>query len=376
MEALSGTTVQKRNLASAHDTRLLQQLLDSGQSTLDAEDAGTAFRFLTAFLAFKEGEWILTGNERMQQRPIGGLVNALRSLGAQIGYLKREHFPPLKIIGGKLTGNRVNVSAGISSQFVSALLMIAPLMPNGLTIELEGKIVSEPYISMTLSLMRYFGVRYDQRDHTIHVPPQSYQPRDIFIESDWSAASYYYEMAALADEATIDLKGLLRDSFQGDAVLSSLMKSFGVHTGFAHESVTLSKSAGNSSHRQFDLSAYPDLAPALFATAGGLSKTVSFFGLEHLAYKESHRENALRNELAKCGISVVNDDEVITLSGKFSASAPHFMTYNDHRMAMALAPLALVSGEVLIEDPMVVNKSYPNYWNDLRSVGFEIEEVG
>ncbi|MBX7141272.1 MAG: 3-phosphoshikimate 1-carboxyvinyltransferase [Chitinophagales bacterium] len=376
IEALSGASIAKPNLATAHDTQLLQALLQSDSTTLDAEDAGTAFRFLTAFLAFKEGEWILTGNDRMQQRPIGGLVHALRSLGADITYLRKENFPPLKIGGGKLSGNHVKVSAGISSQFVSALLMIAPLMPHGLTIELEGKVVSEPYISMTLSLMQYFGVRYDQRDHTIHVPPQTYQPKDIFIESDWSAASYYYEMAALADEANIELKGLLEDSFQGDSVLASLMNSFGVETKFQNEVLTLSKTQSNSSYpHHYDLSAYPDLAPALFAAAAGLSRTVSFFGLEHLAYKESHRENALRTELAKCGISVNNDEGVITLLGKFSVAAPQFKTYNDHRMAMALAPLALVCGEVLIEDPLVVNKSYPDYWKDLMSIGFGIGEV-
>jgi len=376
IEALSNSTIEKRNLAEAHDTKLLHQLLHSNQTVLDAEDAGTAFRFLTGYLAFKEGEWALTGNERMQQRPIGGLVNALRNLGAEISYLKKENFPPLKISGGKLTGDQVLVSAGISSQFVSALLMIAPLMKNGLTIELEGKIVSEPYISMTLSLMNYFGVKHEHHENKIHVPAQSYQPKNIFIESDWSAASYYYEMAALADEVDIELKGLLQNSFQGDAVLSSLMKSFGIITQFQSEALTISKMKTNVvPQNHFDLSSYPDLAPALFVTAGGLSKQTSFSGLEHLAYKESHRENALRTELGKCGIEVTNEGGVISVSGKFAAHKPRFKTYNDHRMAMALAPLALICDEVLIEDPLVVNKSYPNYWNDLKMLGFKIEEI-
>ncbi|MFI5134312.1 MAG: 3-phosphoshikimate 1-carboxyvinyltransferase [Chitinophagales bacterium] len=374
IEALSNASIEKRNLADAHDTKLLQQLLHSDQSTLDAEDAGTTFRFLTAYLAFRKGEWILTGSERMQQRPIGGLVNALRFLGAEISYLKKENFPPLKIIGGKLSGDHVKISAGISSQFVSALLMIAPLLQYGLTIELEGKIVSEPYISMTLSLMNYFGVNHEHHGNMIRVSPQRYKPKDIFIESDWSAASYYYEMATFADEVNLELNGLLQDSFQGDAILVSLMKSFGVATEFHHESLTLSKKQINSSsENHFDLSNYPDLAPALFAVAAGMSAPISFSGLEHLAYKESHREHALQTELGKCGIEVVNKNGAITVSGKFSATSPQFKTYNDHRLAMAFAPLALVCNEVLIEDPMVVNKSYPKYWDDLRSIGFEIE---
>jgi len=376
IEALCESPIKKRNIANARDTALLQELLQFTTETYDAQDAGTTFRFLTAYLALKEGSWTLTGNERMQQRPIGGLVNALRTLGVEISYLGKENFPPLKIIGGKLKGDHVKISAGISSQFVSAMLLIAPMMRNGLTIELEGKVVSEPYISMTLSLMKYFGVSHEQRDHTIIVSPQQYQPRDVFIESDWSAASYYYEMVAFADEANLELNGLLRNSFQGDAVIASLMESFGVQTKFEEEKIILTKSTSpkqSSSH--FELIDYPDLAPAIFVTAGGLSKKASFSGLEHLAYKESHREVALGVELAKCGISVINEKEIITVSGNFNASHLQFSTYHDHRMAMTFAPLAMLSDYVTIEDPDVVNKSYPKYWDDLKSLGFEIETV-
>jgi len=376
IEALSGSHFQKRNLADARDTLLLQQLLQSNQATLDAQDAGTTFRFLTAYLSLKAGAWTLTGNERMQQRPIGGLVNALRRLGAEISYLNKENFPPLKITGGKLNGSHVKISAGISSQFVSALLMIAPMLKNGLTIELEGKIVSEPYISMTLSLMKEFGVKHEYRENMIHVPSQSYRPKDIFIESDWSAASYYYEMAAFAKEINLELNGLLENSFQGDAVMASLMNSLGVATSFAKEKIILTQSSSSLlSPLRFSLSDYPDLAPALFVTAAGLSKEITFSGLEHLAYKESHREEALRKELAKVGVDVSNKNGIITVKGNFQSTDLPFSTYHDHRMAMALAPLALIGEEVLIEDPMVVNKSYPKYWDDLQSLGFEIEEA-
>ena len=375
IEALCESPITKRNLANARDTALLQELLQFPAEEYDAQDAGTTFRFLTAYLALKEGEWTLTGNDRMQQRPIGGLVNALKSLGAEISYLNKENFPPLKITGGKLKGDYVKISAGISSQFVSALLLIAPMMKNGLTIELVGKVVSEPYIAMTLALMNYFGVSHEQRDHSIIIPPQPYQPKDIFIESDWSAASYYYEMIAFAEEARLELKGLLENSFQGDAVIASLMESLGVKTEFEEEKIILTRSSSTQSATHFQLTDYPDLAPAMFVTAAGLSKTISFSGLEHLAYKESHREEALRTELAKCGTSVKNENGIITVSGDFIANRPQFSTYHDHRMAMSFAPLSMLSDEVLIEDPEVVNKSYPKFWDDLKSIGFEIEIV-
>ena len=227
MEALMGKTVQKQNLSDSNDTNLLTSLLSATGNEFDAHDAGTAFRFLTAYLAIKEGTWILTGSERMKQRPIGDLVDPLRLLGARIEYLGREGFPPLKITGCSMTGGHVKVQAGISSQFASALLMIAPGMRDGLTLELTGEVVSEPYIDMTLSLMKHFGVQHTRSAASIHIAPQSYQPKDIFIESDWSAASYYYEMAAFSDELDLTLAGLLQHSFQGDAKIASFMESFG-----------------------------------------------------------------------------------------------------------------------------------------------------
>jgi len=385
IEALSNSSFGKKNIANAKDTVLLQQLLreesfrlSSSQNIFDAQDAGTTFRFLTAYLAFKEGEWFITGSERMRQRPISDLVTALKQLGAEISFPERENFPPLKITGGKLHGDFVRVNANISSQFVSALLMIAPCLPNGLTIELAGNVVSEPYIEMTLTLMKYFGVNHTRSVNSIHVDHQQYQPKDVFIESDWSAASYYYEMATFADEVDFELNGLLRNSFQGDSVIAQFMKSFGVETEFipdgSGETIHLKKTHSHPpSH--LHLQQFPDLAPALFVTAAGLSQKISFSGLEHLAYKESNREEAMRNELAKCGISITNANGNISVEGNFSAKHPRFSTYGDHRMAMAFAPLAILCDKVEIEDPMVVNKSYPKFWDDLKAIGFEIEII-
>ncbi|MBP9882309.1 MAG: hypothetical protein KBF32_02825 [Chitinophagales bacterium] len=374
MEALMGKTVQKQNLSDSNDTNLLTSLLSATGNEFDAHDAGTAFRFLTAYLAIKEGTWILTGSERMKQRPIGDLVDPLRLLGARIEYLGREGFPPLKITGSSMTGGHVKVQAGISSQFASALLMIAPGMRDGLTLELTGEVVSEPYIDMTLSLMKHFGVQHTRSAASIHIAPQSYQPKDIFIESDWSAASYYYEMAAFSDELDLTLAGLLQHSFQGDAKIASFMESFGVATSYSGQEIKLSKITPSAALR-FHLKDQPDLAPAMFVTSGGLSVPARFTGLEHLQYKESDREAALRSELLKCGITIGREGEAITIDGQFRPVSTSFSTYLDHRMAMAFAPLAILCGSVNIENPAVVKKSYPKYWDDIKSLGFAISEI-
>lgn len=374
MEAMMNEQIAKRNLSDANDTRVMTDLLSSTSGTLDAHDAGTAFRFMTAYLAMKEGSWILTGSERMKQRPIGDLVDPLRELGAQIEYLGHQHFPPLKITGSQLVGGRIAVHAGISSQFASALLMIAPYMKNGLTIELTGEAVSQPYIAMTLSLMEYFDVRHERSGNTIQVPPQAYRPKSIFIESDWSSASYFYEMAAFSETLELTLSGLLENSFQGDAQVAAFMKSFGVQTTYSGNEVHLTKITEKTSNGAFKLKDQPDLAPALFATCGALNRKTKFTGLEHLQYKESNREDVLRNELAKCGISIVNEKGSIMVDGAFHPPAAILNTHLDHRMAMAFAPLAMLCGEVSIDDPMVVGKSYPKYWEHLQSLGFQVSE--
>ncbi|MBK9732660.1 MAG: 3-phosphoshikimate 1-carboxyvinyltransferase [Chitinophagaceae bacterium] len=371
IEALMEQSIVKKNISDSNDTKVMTSLLNSSGTDYDAHDAGTVFRFMTAFLALKKGSWILTGSERMKERPVGDLVDPLRELGAQIEYLGHENFPPLKITGRKIKGGTIKVHSGISSQFASALLMIAPCMQNGLTLELTGNIVSQPYIDMTLSLMEYFGVQHERKANVIQVPSQSYQPKNIFIESDWSAASYYYEMAAFSDELDLTLSGLLENSFQGDAKIAVFMENFGIKTSYAGQHINLTKTAG-SGNFNFHLNDQPDLAPAMFVVCGGLSQPASFTGLEHLQYKESDREDALRNELKKCGISIRKSGDAITVAGKFIADDVMFNTYEDHRMAMSFAPLAMLSGNVLIDNPMVVKKSYPKYWDDLKLLGFEI----
>lgn len=380
IEALCSSSFNKKNLASANDTVLLERLLSSSENIFDAQDAGTTFRFLTAYLALKKGEWILTGSERMKQRPVGDLVNALRHLGAEISYSEKENFPPLKITGGKITGDYVRVNANISSQFISALLMIAPCLKKGLTIALEGDVVSESYIEMTLQVMKYFGIHYSQNGNAISIESQEYKPQDIFIESDWSAASYYYEMAAFADAVDIKLHGLMENSFQGDQAIAGFMKDLGVETIYDEHKIIISKIKPPVRNKlilpdfPLSLTSFPDLAPALFVTAAGRSAKISFSGLEHLKYKESNREEALRSELGKCGIRLLKTNGIISVSGSFSATHPRFSTYQDHRIAMSLAPLAMLCDAVDIEDPLVVNKSYPAFWNDLKTIGFEVNQ--
>lgn len=371
IEALMQQSIRKSNISDSNDTKVMTALLASNGSTLDAHDAGTVFRFMTAFLALKEGVWILTGSERMKHRPIGDLVDPLRELGAQIEYLGMQNFPPLKITGRKIKGGSIKVLSGISSQFASALLMIAPCMQNGLTIELSGEIVSEPYIDMTLSLMQYFGVPHMRNGNVIRVDPQQYQPKDIFVESDWSAASYYYEMAAFSDETEITLSGLLQHSFQGDAKIATFMENFGIKTTYAIKEIKLTKTTA-SGNFDFHLNDQPDLAPAMLVTCAGLSQSARFTGLHHLQYKESDRAIALQNELSKCGINILKTGEVIKVEGRFIPGQIIFSTYLDHRMAMSFAPLAILCGEIYIDDPMVVKKSYPAYWGDLQSLGFKI----
>lgn len=376
IEALCGKNFEKENLATANDTLLMHQLLHSDEKIIDAHDAGTTYRFLTAFLSVQNGEKILTGTDRMKQRPIGDLVNALRELGASIDYGEQDGFPPLKIAGKKLSGGKIKVKANVSSQFVSALLLIAPTLQNGLQIELSGPVVSEPYIAMTLKLMNYFGIDFSKSGNTISVPHQNYSAKNIFIESDWSAASYFYEMVSLSNEASLELNGLMQNSFQGDSKIAEMMTELGVETSFQPKKILLTKNnQQKTSPLHFNLNDQPDLAPALFCACAGNSRKAIFSGIGHLKYKESNREEALQTELSKCGITFTKKNDGLILEGSFRGTTIPFQTYKDHRMAMAFAPLAFVNGELIIDDPHVVKKSYPEYWNDLEKLGFQILEI-
>jgi len=373
-------------LSNSKDTVLMDALLQSDSDVRDTGAAGTTYRFLTAYLSMQEGTQILTGSERMKQRPIGVLAEALKKLGANIDYLEKEGYPPLKIHSPNNLGtnNQLSISAGTSSQYISALLMIAPTLPKGLELTLDGKIVSRPYIEMTLNLMQHFGVQHSWEGQTITVLPQIYKARPFTVEADWSGASYHYAMAAFADELDLQLNGLFEESVQGDAVLVDMMKHFGVETTFNEKGVRLTKAAGKeiASVFEWDFIRCPDLAQTLAVVCAGLGVQGLFSGLETLRIKETDRIAALQNELAKVQaylsplpkrFSPKSEKEYFMIDGKADVQSPTFPTYEDHRMAMAFAPFAMFA-PIQIEEAMVVEKSYPLFWEDLKQLGFVVEE--
>lgn len=378
-----------RRLAAADDTVRLERLLASEEEVLDAGPAGTTFRFLTGYLSRRPGYQVLTGSQRMKERPIGILVDALRQLGADIEYTEKEGYPPLKIGYSALDkADALTIAANTSSQYISSLLMLAPTLPNGLRLTLDGEIVSVPYIKMTLSLMAYFGVQSSWEGQTIVVPAQAYQPREFTVEADWSAASYYYGLAALAGSADLQIDGLFADSVQGDAVVAELYQRFGVSTTFNATGLRIQKPAGAPAPPLFeqDFVECPDIAQTLMATCAGLGVQALYSGLQTLFIKETDRVAAMKTELGKLGIALYKipghmsgagpGQQIFGQDGKadFSAGPPTFATYHDHRMAMAMAPLALLH-PIRIEDPEVVGKSYPDFYADFEKLGFVVEEV-
>jgi 3-phosphoshikimate 1-carboxyvinyltransferase len=376
MEALSRKKLTLKNISEADDTKLLQWLLSSKEKILDAQNAGTCFRFLTALLSQKEGEHILTGSERMKQRPVGELVNALRQLGADIEYLENENFPPLNIRGRKLKGKEIGIDSSQSSQFVSALLLIAPYVEGGLKLKLAGVQNSMPYMEMTLLLMEQFGIKVFREENVIEILQQEYVPKESSVEPDWSSAAFWYAMAAMSDEVEIFLEELLPESIQGDSVVAELVKPFGVATKFTSEGAILTKKEKSTlKNFSFDFSQHPDLAPAFFVLCSALEVEAKFTGLKNLSIKESNRTEALKSELEKCGAEIlkVNEDEYHIVGGINKTANQPFNNYDDHRLAMAFAMLAITMGKVEIKNPAVVSKSYPNFWNDLRSAGFDVK---
>ncbi len=388
IQALCAESFPIHRLANAQDTVTMQALLASSESVLDVGAAGTTFRFLTAYLSTQAGTQILTGSERMQQRPIGVLVEALRELGAQIEYVKEEGYPPLRIHAPTAFGqkNQLRIPASTSSQYITALLLLAPTLPNGLQLELEGKIVSRPYIEMTLGIMAYFGVQHRWEEQQITVAPQAYRAQPFTVEADWSAASYYYSLAALSETCELYVDGLFADSLQGDAVLQQMYTQFGVHTSFTGTGLYLRKTAQTAIPETFeyDFLKCPDVAQTLAATCAGLGVTGLFTGLQTLRIKETDRIAALQTELGKLGVFLSklparfasnSEQEYYLLEGQAAwETPPTFATYEDHRMAMALAPLALL-GPIQIAEPNVVAKSYPDFWKDLSTLDFEIKEM-
>jgi 3-phosphoshikimate 1-carboxyvinyltransferase len=376
IKALSGNKIELDNISEARDTQTMLRLLKSDEKVLDVLDAGTTMRFLVAYCSVKGLNKVLTGTERMQERPIKILVDALRELGADIRYLKNDGFPPLEIGGFHYSGKKsVSVRGDVSSQYISALLMIGPMLPEGIELRLEGKVGSRPYIEMTLELMKLFGASYEWNGNVIRVNPLPYQSQSYFIESDWSGSSYWFSIAALAEEAEVDLIGLKENSLQGDSTIVEIMASLGVATTFIENGVRLRKIESKSS-LNFDFSNCPDLAQTVFVICAAKKISLTATGLESLRIKETDRIAALQNELAKIGSEIIENHGVWTLINSDKSIEEFtnlsFETYDDHRMAMAFAPLACLT-PIIIDNPSVVNKSYPSYWKDLEKAGFVIK---
>lgn len=379
INALGHGTHHPENLSDCDDTRVMVRALNDDKETIDIMAAGTAMRFLTAYLSVTPGTRIITGTQRMQQRPIQVLVNALRELGADIEYVANDGFPPLRITGRKFEKDTISLPGNVSSQYISALLMIAPVLTNGLTIRLTGDIISRPYINLTLQLMNDFGVCAEWTDgHQLKVEPQVYHSIPFYVESDWSAASYWYQIVALSKEAEVTLPGLFKESYQGDSQVAGIFRSLGVETIYEDQTVTLKKSGNAIERLDYDFINQPDLAQTFVVTCALLNIPFRFSGLQSLKIKETDRMAALITEMRKLGyILRETDGAVLSWEGERCSAEEHpaIDTYEDHRMAMAFAPACLTLPEILINNPQVVSKSYPHYWEDLRQAGFIIKEV-
>jgi len=383
INALCNEDFKINNLSDSSDTKTLARLLNDikeGETILDAQDGGTTFRFLTAYLSLIEGKFILTGTDRMKERPIGILVDALIQLGAKIKYLDKSGYPPLEIIGGHLKGGRLKIDSTVSSQYLSALMMIAPMLKDGLDIYLEGEIVSYPYIEITMKMMEQFGVPVIMHHKHLTIKPHHYQLKDFTIEPSWSAASYWYEIASFCDEAEIILKGLSKESLHGNKVLSEIYSDFGVETIFQDDEIILSvnKSKFNKEKFAFDATHHPDIAQTLVASCIGTNRAGYFFGMDSLIIKETDRILAMQSELLKFGVNTeITSKGTFRINQNNNSTHPTktINTYNDHRMAMSIAPLCLPFGRIIIDNPDVVKKSYPNFWIDLEDAGFEVERV-
>lgn len=372
----AGDSNRIRNLSMARDTRTMLKLLESKEDILDVKDAGTTMRFITAYRALGDTQVTVTGTDRMQKRPIGPLVNALREIGANIEYLGEEGYPPLKI--KKFPGqqrNEISIPGNISSQYISALLMIAPSLPQGLAINLTTEVFSKPYIQMTLDLMKDFGILSKWKGNTIIVEPQTYEPSSYTIEGDWSGASYWYSFLALTPRrGYLNLPGIWGYSSQGDREIANMMYHLGVATHYESGKVKLLKRKVTEREITFDFRECPDLAQTVMVVAAAKGVRLEMTGLESLKIKETDRVQAMTEQIAKIGAQLIENGNKWTLIP--SESLPEEIevdTYEDHRMAMAFAPLCQLMN-VTIHDPMVVDKSYPGFWEELKGLGVEIQE--
>ena len=388
ISALSKGSVSVENLSVAADTVTLERVLSEfgtgsklqtqDQRLINVGPAGTAMRFLTAFLTIQPGKFLLTGTERMKQRPIEILAEALKNIGAEISYEENVGYPPLQISGPfEQRSDTVSIKGDISSQYISALLMIAPTLPLGLTLTIEGALTSKPYVEMTLAMLAQTGIQHEWNENSITIKPQPFTTSKLYVEPDWSAASYWYAIAALADEASIFLPGLNGYSLQGDSRITEIMANFGITSQFKNGGVFLKKEPKKLERKIFDLKDCPDLAQTIIVICAALRHDCTFTGLETLKIKETNRVLALQTELAKIGVKLIEKN----FSYKLDCSGLHFpdklfvSTYEDHRMAMAFAPLALKINSLEIEEKQVVEKSYPYFWDDLEKAGFLVQSV-
>ncbi len=385
--ALSGGQQMPQNLSDCDDTQVILDALRDMPEEIDIKAAGTAMRFMTAYLSVMKGTHVLTGTARMKQRPIGILVDALRKLGADITYEGNEGYPPLRITGQTIEGGELEIEGNVSSQYISALLMIGPVLKKGLELKLTGEIISRPYIDLTLWMMREFGADAEwTANDTITVKLKPYVNRDYVIENDWSGASYWYEMLALNGdrEAEVVLNGLMDGSKQGDSVVRYIFSLLGVKTVFQSktsgkpQNVTLKCNSRKVPKLEYDFVNSPDLAQTVIVTCAALDIPFHFKGLATLKIKETDRIEAMKREMRKLGYVLhdLNDSELFWDGERCEPSMEEGIdTYNDHRMALSFAPFAMKSGSLIINDPEVVTKSYPHFWQSLREAGFQITSL-
>ena len=370
--------IKIRNISDSDDTKILSRALNSKRTEIDVSHAGTAMRFLTAFFSSQAGcELVLTGSNRMQERPIKILVDALISLGAKINYTKKKGFPPIKIVGQEIKNKKVYLDGNVSSQYISALMLIAPSLKNGIEINLKKGIVSRPYIEMTRDLLNYFGIKVIFTENKIEIEPKSNIKNKVkLVESDWSSASYYFSIVSLCKEAKISLKNFNQKSLQGDSVLPIIYEKLGVKTTFIENEIIISKMTDFNLPNMIslDLTDSPDIAQTIAVSCFGLGVGCELSGLKTLKIKETDRLIALKKELGKLGAEVNVTHNTIILNSSVKIKDNIIInTYDDHRMAMAFAPLGLIT-KIKIEKPMVVSKSYPLFWDHLSQIGFKVEE--
>ena len=372
IKKLCKTKFEIQNLSKAKDTKILNKILDDFETKkeINCEDAGTALRFAIAFLASKKGSWIISGSKRMHERPVKHLIDCLVELGAEINYLEKEGFPPIEIKSKKLKSKKLSLPGDISSQFISALLMVAPTIENGLTLEITSKVLSKPYITLTLDLMSEFGIEYTWENNLIKVEQQNYLAKNIKVENDWSAASFWYSFLALSKSGEIKIPDLYANSIQGDSVLPSIYSKLGVKTEFNEDSIVLYETKNIAKEIELDLSNHPDLALPIIVTCCGLGIKAHLMGLESLKIKESNRLESIKKELRKFNISCEIDSSSIKIKESQNIVKPKstIECHNDHRIAMSIAPLSMKVGSIKFDNKNVVNKSYPKFWEDFDRV--------